>query len=86
MGKRKPAPGPGLQSVIRGERVREIRERRGWTQMELAYRAKLHATDISSIERCMRDMNTPNFLRLVVALETSSDYLLGLTDSPGRPK
>jgi len=90
MGKRK-TPGArgrkaGIRSVIRGERVKEIRERRGWSQMELAYRSGMHSSDISGIENGYRDLRTPGYLRLVVALDTSADYLFGLTDTPNRAR
>lgn len=76
----------GIRSVIRGDRVRELRERRGWTQMELAYRSRMHASDITSVEGGYRDLRTPSYLRLVVALDTSADYLFGLTDTPHRAR
>jgi transcriptional regulator with XRE-family HTH domain len=34
-----------------GERVRELREARGWTQEQLAERANTHFTTVSKVER-----------------------------------
>lgn len=54
--------------------------------MELAYRSRMHASDITSVEGGYRDLRTPSYLRLVVALDTSADYLFGLTDTPHRAR
>ena len=81
MGKRKTTPkakDPG--PVTRGDRIREIREARGWSQNELAYRAQVWAADISAVECGHRDMRAPNLRRLCLALNVSADYLLGLSD------
>lgn len=83
MAKRKnPAPKANPdRPEIRGDRVRALREARSWNQPELAHRAGIYSSDVSAIERGHREMRTNNFKRLVVALGTSADYLLGLTDS-----
>ena len=73
---RKPRP------AVRGDRIRALRETRGWSQHELAHRCALHPADISAIECGHRDMRTNNFLRLVVVLNTDANYLLGLSDKP----
>lgn len=90
MAKRKATGGrgkkAGIQSVIRGDRVKELRERRKWSQTELGYRSGMHASDISGVENGYRDLRTPSYLRLVVALDTSADYLFGLTDTPNRAR
>lgn len=75
-----PADGKAPKTVIVGARVRELRELRGWSQLELAYRAHLHPTDVSKMEHGRKDYYTARFLRLAVALGTSADYLLGLSD------
>lgn len=94
MAKREPATkakkksdGPRkIKAAILGARVRDLRERRNWSQPELAYRSGLHPTDISLLENERKDLVTARFLRLVIALDTSADYLLGLTDMPGRAR
>lgn len=75
-----------VRTAIVGARVRDLRDRRQWSQPELAYRSGLHPTDISLLENGRKDVVTARFLRLVVALDTSADYLLGLTDMPGRAR
>lgn len=74
------------RTAIVGARIKDLRERRNWSQPELAYRSGLHPTDISLLENQRKDVVTARFLRLVIALDTSADYLLGLTDMPGRAR
>lgn len=38
-----------------GQRVREFRERKGWSQEELADRSGIHRTYISGVERGIRN-------------------------------
>ena len=69
--------------MIQGHRLRQIRTQRGLSQGALA---KLLATDaqyISKLERGVRvSVSTTTLERLVTALDTSADYLLGLSDQP----
>lgn len=58
-----------------GKRVRELRQRRGWSQQELAERVGVRQKQISSYER---DVNVPSgeiFIKLANAFEISLDYL-----------
>jgi transcriptional regulator with XRE-family HTH domain len=50
-----------------GEVVRMLRELKGWTQEELAIRAKLHATNISLIENNRVDIGKQRALSLARA-------------------
>jgi plasmid maintenance system antidote protein VapI len=73
--------------VVIGSRVRELYEARGWTQMELAWRANLSLPKISRVILEQQGIGAAGLLRLVVCLGTSADYLLGLTDDKRpRPK
>ena len=68
-----------------GERLSAARESRGWTQGEVALRAKLPQQAISRLERGERKHVRSDVLgRLSIALEVSSDYLLGL-DAEQKP-
>jgi len=49
-------------------KVRVLRNRKGWTQEELARRADLHRTYIGSIERCERNVSLLNVERIARAL------------------
>lgn len=51
-----------------GHRVRQLREAKGWSQEELANRAKLHRTHISLIEGAKRSVQLDTVERLAVAL------------------
>jgi transcriptional regulator with XRE-family HTH domain len=94
MAKRKPSPqreathGRASKTegaVVIGSRVRELYEARGWTQQELAWRANLSLPKISNVVRDAQGLGCGALLRLVVCLNTSADYLLGLTDDK-RPR
>lgn len=58
-----------------GKRIRELRQRRGWSQQALAQRVGVQQKQISSYER---DVNIPSgeiFIRLANAFGISLDYL-----------
>jgi len=60
-----------LESDIRvrfGRRLRELRKARGLSQEELAFRAGLHRTYVSSAERGERNVALINLERLAKAL------------------
>lgn len=54
-----------------GNRVRELRQERGWTQERLAEASGIHTTYISGVERGLRNVSIDNVHRLAVALEVS---------------
>lgn len=71
-----------------GERIRIIRELRGWSQAELAERSRLEPSAISHFETGRRVPSVVNLLKLAEALTMntfyiSTDYLLGRTDKIG---
>ncbi len=70
--------------VLFGERVREFRLRLGISQEELADRAQLDRTYVSSLERGHRNVALENICRLAVALEVDPGSLLSGLPSPGR--
>jgi transcriptional regulator with XRE-family HTH domain len=51
-----------------GHRLRQLREAKGWSQEELAKRAKLHRTHISLIETAKRSVQLDTVERLATAL------------------
>lgn len=66
-----------------GGRVADLRERRGWTQRQLAEAADLSATFLSEIENDRRNVGAAILLRIADALDASVDYLLrGQEDRP----
>jgi transcriptional regulator with XRE-family HTH domain len=66
------------------ERLHVLRRRHRWTQQELAKRAQVSAITISRLERGeTRQVSAEIVSRLAQALETSTDYLLGLQNEEG---
>jgi transcriptional regulator with XRE-family HTH domain len=63
-----------------GERVRELRQKRGLTQVDLAQRMELPQSRISEIESGLRAPNLVTILRLAVALECKPSALISVFD------
>ncbi len=63
------------------ERLRVARAHKGWSQTELAKRARLHSVQISKLERGITREITGSTLRaLCQAMGISPAYVLGMTD------
>jgi len=60
-----------------GKMVRRLRLERGWTQEDLAERAKLHPTYIGGIERGERNVGLDNIVRIARALGETPAALFG---------
>jgi transcriptional regulator with XRE-family HTH domain len=63
-----------------GRRLRELRRERGLSQEELAFRAGLHRTYVSSAERGERNVSLINIERLARALEIDMSDLFPPTE------
>lgn len=62
-----------------GERLRALREERGYSQEAFAYKAGLDRTYISGIERGKRNLAIRNIEKIAQALDVSmSDLVKGL--------
>lgn len=59
-----------------GHNVRAARQRRGWTQEDLAHATGLATVQVSRIERGRREVRLTTLLRLVRALDVTADELL----------
>ena len=71
---------------VRGERVRRLRDKRGWTQGQLSSYTDVAQSYISDIERNVAaNVGTEALIPIAKVLETSVDYLLGITDDPRSP-
>jgi transcriptional regulator with XRE-family HTH domain len=69
-----------------GARVRQLRSERGWSQEELADRAKLHRTYIGSVERGEQNISLVNIERLATTLGVSlAELFAPFADKPGPP-
>ena len=74
-----------------GERIVFLREECDMSQKELAYAIDIAPTSLSRYENNLYEPKAEILLRLASALDTTSDFLLGLTDdykkpNPGRAK
>ena len=69
-----------------GGRIRDCRERHGWTQMDLAKSAEISVTFLSEVENDRRLPGAGVLLRLANALGVSLDYLVrgDVTGAPPR--
>jgi len=64
------------EAVEFGRRVRERREKLGWSQMALADQVGLHFTYVSSVERGERNISLRNIVRLAEALAVDPSALV----------
>jgi transcriptional regulator with XRE-family HTH domain len=65
---------------IQGHRVKALREQKGFTQTELAQLLGTTMRQIIRYEKGEIDANSEAVVLMAYHLETTADYLLGLTD------
>lgn len=70
-----------VENVL-GDRVRRLREHKGWNQSKLALMAGVSQSHISDIEQGNKGAKDAVLIKLANALDTTTDYLLGRTDDP----
>jgi len=63
-------------------RIRELRKQKGFSQIQMQFLTGIDQSDYSKIETGRRNMTFDQCRRIAIALETSMDYLAGLTDDP----
>ena len=68
-----------------GQRMREVRQKRGLTQVDLCERSGLPQARISELERGSRMPNLVTILRLAVALECKVTDLMSVFDKADLP-
>lgn len=61
-------------------RIRELRKEKGFTQVKVQMLTGVDQSDYSKIESGKRYMTFEQCRKLAIALDTSMDYLAGLTD------
>ncbi len=61
-------------------RLKELRLERGYTQVKMQHLTGIDQSDYSKIENGKRYYTFEQCKRIAIALETSMDYLAGLTD------
>ena len=63
-------------------RLRKIRKERGFTQVKMQVLTGIDQSDYSKIESGKRYYTFEQCRKIALALNTSMDYLAGLTDDP----
>ena len=66
----------------RMSRLRKLRKERGFSQIKMQMLTGIDQSDYSKIETGKRGMSFEQCRRIALALDTSMDYLAGLTDDP----
>ncbi len=61
-------------------RLKDLREKRGYTQIYMQMKTGINQSDFSKIENGKRYYTFEQCKRIALALNTSMDYLAGLTD------
>lgn len=67
---------------MKQERIKELRQKCGYTQEELSSLVNIGSRQIWRYENGETSPDSETLLLIAKALATSSDYLLGLTDDP----
>lgn len=62
-------------------RLKNLRVKRGYTQTKMQMLTGIDQSDYSKIEKGIRFLTFEQCKRIAIALETSMDYLAGLTDN-----
>lgn len=62
--------------------MRKLRKERKYSQVKMQMLTGVDQSDYSKIETGKRNMTFEQCRRIALALETSMDYLAGLTDDP----
>lgn len=65
-----------MEKVDLGQKIRQVRIARSYTQQALAQRADIGCVYLSEVERGIKMPSLNVFIRLVEALGVSADYLL----------
>lgn len=63
-------------------RLKELRKAKGYTQIKMQHLTGIDQSDYSKIETGRRYYTFEQCKRIATALDTSMDYLAGLTDDP----
>ena len=69
-------------TVMKMNRLKILRKKRRLSQIQMQFLTGIDQSDYSKIENGRRFMTFEQCKRIAVALNTSMDYLAGLTDTP----
>lgn len=75
---------PAVEDVKKlvGDRIRQLRKKRGLSQEELGYKSDLHYTHIGSIERGEKNWSIDTLIKVARGLNISVNDLLTLPSKP----
>ena len=62
--------------------MKELRKAKGYTQIKMQMLTGIDQSDYSKLENGVRNLTFDQCRRVALVLETSMDYLAGLTDDP----
>ena len=62
------------------DRLKVLRRKRGYTQVKMQMLTGIDQSDYSKLEKGVRQFSFEQCRRIALALDTSMDYLAGLTD------
>lgn len=68
--------------MIRGDRLRQLREASGYSREKLASAVNINAVQIAHYEYSQQDPSSTILSRFAAFFNVSTDYLLGRTDNP----
>ena len=64
-----------------GQRIRDLRRRRGWRQIDLAAHAEISKTHMNELEKGKREVGLRALCRIAAALDLSpAELLKGMND------
>ena len=63
-------------------RLKELRKAKGYTQVKMQMLTGIDQSDYSKLENGVRNLTFEQCRSIALVLETSMDYLAGLTDDP----
>jgi transcriptional regulator with XRE-family HTH domain len=66
--------------TAQGQRLLSLRRMRGWTQPQAAYHAEMPPSQYAHYEQGLCDPSVPVLRRLAEAFDTTSDYIIGLSE------
>lgn len=64
-----------------GSRIRSLRDKRGWKQVDLAEKAKMNNSVLSRIESGKRPVESEELKRFAEIFNVSTDYLAGFNNT-----
>ena len=65
----------GIDYISIGNRIKEIRTTKGWTQTKLAEESGVEPSNISHIERAATKLSLPTLVNIANALGVSNDNI-----------